>query len=182
MEIKIIKADLIGELENFPIKVVEKMLQRQYEQVGKIDISIFQKYNRSDIQKGGFHWADTIEGHGFWYGVIVEEKFNMFFTRYPELSKNVYIRGDVLNGKNVIKELESRGGINKFDYSGTANALYFIDPVTNYITMASKVEESFQNLLKTCYTEITLEKVVELTIEEVAEKLGVNVELLRIKK
>ena len=75
METKVTKKDLIGDLENFPIEVVEKMLQRQYEQVGKIDISVFQKYNRNDIQKGGFHWADTIEGHGFWYGVIKEEKF-----------------------------------------------------------------------------------------------------------
>ena len=45
------------------------------------------------------------------------------------------------------------------------------------------MEESLQNLLKTYYTEITLpKKMVELTMEEIAEKFGVDVNKLRIKK
>ena len=45
------------------------------------------------------------------------------------------------------------------------------------------MEEAFQNLLKTVYTEISpCKKMVELTMEEIAEKLGINVEQLRIKK
>jgi hypothetical protein len=100
------------------------------------------------------------------------------------LSKNVYIRGNKDNAKEVIKELERRGGINKYDYHGNADALYFIDPVTNYIAMAVKIEESFQNLLISNYTEISPceNTMVELTIEEIAEKLGVDVDKLRIKK
>ena len=83
----------------------------------------------------------------------------------------------------MIKELENRGGINKYDYAGNADALYFIDPVTNYIAMAIKTEDCLQNILKTYYTEIILsEKMVELTMQEIAEKLGVDAELLRIKK
>ena len=171
MEIKVTKKDLIGDLENFPIAVVEKMLQRQYEQVKKMDITVFQNYSRSDVQRGGFHWADTIEGHGFWYSVINEEKFDIFFTYYPILSKNVYIRGDKNNCKEIIKELENRGGINKYDYSGNTDSLYYIDPITNYIAMAAKMDESLQNILKTYYTEITLpKKMVEMTVQEVAEK------------
>lgn len=106
-----------------------------------------------------------------------------FFERYAEL-KDVYIRGDQNNGKKVIEELQRKGGINKYDYSGTANALYFIDPVTGYIAMTTKIEESFQNILKTYCTEISINdtKTVELTMEEIADKLGINVELLRIKK
>lgn len=61
--------------------------------------------------------------------------------------------------------------------------MYYIDPVTNYIAIAPKMEESLQNLLKTYYTEITLpKKMVELTMEEIAEKFGVDVNKLRIKK
>jgi hypothetical protein len=49
--------------------------------------------------------------------------------------------------------------------------------------MAAKMEESLQNLLKTYYTEITLpKKTIELTMEEIAEKFGIDAELLRIKK
>lgn len=183
MEIKVTTKDLIGDLENFPIEVVEKMLIEQFKQLGKTDIAVFQEYKCSDIQRDGFHWEDTIEGHYFWNDVIRGKKFDVFFERYPKLSKNVYIRGDKNNGEKVIEELKKRGGINKYDYNGNADALYFIDPVTNYIAMAAKIEESFQNLLKTHYIEITpSKKTIELTMEEIAEKFGVDAELLRIKK
>jgi hypothetical protein len=189
METKVTTKDLIGDLENFPIEVVEKMLEKQYKQVNKKDVSVFQDYKCSDTQRGGFHWENTIEGHEFWSDVIRGKKFDLFFKRYPRRhplhtkSKAVYIRGDVNNGANVIKELERRGGINKYDYGGNADALYFIDPVTNYIAMASKMEEALQNLLKTYHTEITYsEKVIELTMEEIAEKFGVDADKLRIKK
>ena len=183
METKVTKKDLIGDLENFPIEIVKKMLQEQYKQVGKMDISIFQDSRSTDKPRGGFNWSDTIEGYAFWNTILNFKKFNIFFERYPELSKNVYIHGNKDNGKEVIKELENRGGINKYDYEGTADALYFIDPITDYISIAIKTKEPLQNLLKTYYTEITLpKKTIELTMEEIAEKLGIDVEQLRIKK
>lgn len=183
METKVTTKDLIGDLENFPIEVVEKMLQNQYKQGNKMDISIFQKRKDAYTQIGGFLWKDTIEGHGFWYSVINEKKFDMFFKYYPKLSNNVYIHGNKDNGEEVIKELQKKGGTNRYDYAGSANALYFIDPVTNYIEMASKIDNALQNLLKTHYIEITpSKKMIELTMEEIAEKLGVDAELLRIKK
>ena len=46
METKITQKDLIGDLENFPIEVVEKMLIEQFKQLGKTDIAVFQ-YNRN---------------------------------------------------------------------------------------------------------------------------------------
>lgn len=183
MKTKVTTKDLIGDLENFPIEVVEKMLEKQYKQVGKMDISIFQDSRFTDKPNGGFHWSDTIEGYAFWNTILNFKRFNIFFERYPELSKNVYMRGDKYEGEEIIKELKRRGGINKYDYAGSADALYFIDPITDYISMATKMEESLQNLLKTYYTEITLpKKTIELTMEEIAEKFGVDAELLRIKK
>ena len=60
--------------------------------------------------------------------------------------------------------------------------LYFIDPVTNYIERA--VDPQYKNLLMTYYTEISPGDytMVELTMGEIAEKLGVDVNKLRIKK
>ena len=185
MEIKVTKKDLIGDLVGFPIEIVEIMLERQYEQIHKVDIVAFQNDRTQSAmnEEGGFRWSGTIEGQEFWNNVIRQKKFDIFFKHYPELAKNVYIHGNKDNGKEVIKELKKRGGINKYDYTGTADALYFIDPVTNYITIASKIDEVLQNIFKTYYTEITLpKKVIELTIEEIAEKFGVDAELLRIKK
>lgn len=185
METKITQQDLIGDLNNFPIEIVEKMLECQNKQVGKKDISIFQKDRCEDAGGKGFSWSATIEGHYFWKNVIRDKNFDLFFERYPKVSKNVYIRGDRKNAEEVIKELESRGGINKWEYSGNAEGmLYFIDPVTNYISGAAETEEAFQNLLITVYTGISPcnTKVVELTMEEIAKKLGVDAEFLRIKK
>ena len=189
METKVTTRDLIGDLENFPIEVVEKMLRKQYNQVNKMDITVFQNNKKADEIHGGFRWSDTIEGYRFWDDVITLSKFDVFFKRYPEhhsvdpKSKRVYIRGDVDNGQEVIKALESRGGINHH-YSGNESALlYFIDPVTNYIVCAGKYEAPLQNLLISNYTEIThSKKMVEMTVQEIAEKLGIDAELLRIKK
>lgn len=184
MEIKVTTKDLIGDLENFPIEVVEKMLENQFKQVNKIDISVFQEYRDSDIQRGGFCWKNTIEGPDFWEDVINNENFDRFFECYAK-SKEVYIRGceDLKSGRNVIKELESRGGINNWLKLGNGNnTLYFIDPVTNYIESA--IDKEYKNLLISNYTEISPGDytIVELTIQEIADKLGINVELLRIKK
>ena len=158
METKVTTKDLIGDLKDFPIEVVEKMLEHQYKQIGKTDISIFQKKRCEGTGGKGFSWPATIEGHYFWKRVIHDKNFDIFFERYPKVSKNVYIRGDQNNGQKVIKELQERGGINKYDYVGNADALYFIDPVTNYIAMAAKMEEALQNIIKTYYTEITPSK------------------------
>lgn len=78
------KKDLIGDLKNFPIEVVEVMLDRQMDQQDKIDVTVFQKLKTRDALRGGFHWDTTIEGQSFWLSVIHEEQFDVFFKRYPK--------------------------------------------------------------------------------------------------
>ena len=184
MEPKITKKDLIRELENFPIEVVEKMLQKQYKQANKIDISVFQKNRCSDIQHDGFRWEDTIEGHEFWSKVIRYEKFDVFFERYPKLSKNVYIYGDDKLYENVIKTLEKRGGINAKGLLGNSDyAVYYIDPKTNQIERCTQDDEKLYNVITSTFEKIEPDKfIIEMTLPEIAEKLGIDVELLRIKE
>jgi hypothetical protein len=174
--------DLIGDLENFPIEVVEKMLEKQYKQVNKKDITVFQEYNRSDIQRGGFRWENTIEGYEFWNDVIYYKKFDRFFERYPKLSKNVYIYGDDKLYENVIKALERRGGINATNLVGDGNCIYYIDPKTNHIEICIRDEQKLYNVITSTFEKIEPDKFIEMTLPEIAEKLGIDVELLRIKK
>ena len=182
METKVTTKDLIGDLEGFPIEVVEKMLQKQYKQVNKIDIGVFQNNKNADTNYGGFHWSDTIEGHDFWFKVICCEKFDVFFERYPKLSKNVYILGDEKLYKNVIKSLEKRGGINANNLIGN-KGVYYIDPKTNHIERTSYLDEKLYNVITSTFEKIEPDKIiVEMTLSEIAEKLGIDVELLRIKK
>lgn len=73
--------DLKGEIANFPIEVVQRMVDYQVKQGNKADVSVFQKY-----RDGGFVWFDTIEGKPFWIDVIVNKKFDLFFQLYPKQS------------------------------------------------------------------------------------------------
>lgn len=186
MKPKVTKKDLIGDLENFPIVIVEKMLEYQYKQTGRIDIKVFQD-NRA-ASKEGFCWEDTIEGYYFWNAVI-KKRFDVFFKRYPErhsvdskLSKNVYIRGDDKLYENVIKTLERRGGVNTEALLGNSG-VYYIDPKTNHIRRCTQNDEKLYNIITSTFEKIEPDNfIIEMTLSEIAEKLGIDVELLRIKK
>lgn len=74
------KMDLFG----FPIDVVKEMLVRQYDQTKKVDIRIFQQDNSADAEQGGFMWVDTDERVDFWYEVIENKDFDLFYTIFPK--------------------------------------------------------------------------------------------------
>lgn len=78
---KVTKADLIGEIERFPIEVVQLMVERQFEHIGYCNVSVFQ-HNRS-AGGSGFVWVNTPEGRDFWDCVINECDFDRFFDLYP---------------------------------------------------------------------------------------------------
>lgn len=80
---KVTEKDLTGELEGFPIEVVEGMLQRQYEQTGRRDVSVFQEDRAAGGEyRGGFTWIRTPEGGDFWDKVIDGREFSRFKTGY----------------------------------------------------------------------------------------------------
>ena len=79
MKINVTKADLIGKMEGYPLEVFDKMLERQFEQYGKCNMTAFQ---RCDIQ--GFSWEHSPEGCDFWWDVIIDRNFDIFFARYPK--------------------------------------------------------------------------------------------------
>jgi len=75
-----------GELEGFPDEVVEKMLEYQVAQGNKRDVTVFEKRNMSGKRTDGFFWDETLEGYCFWYYVIINRNFDLFFKRYPKKS------------------------------------------------------------------------------------------------
>jgi hypothetical protein len=81
---QVTKEDLIGDIKDFPIEVVQKMVERQVEQGNKADISVFQKDNEANIYKKGFNWYETSEGVEFWNSVIHRGYFNVFFQKHPK--------------------------------------------------------------------------------------------------
>ncbi len=77
-----------GQLKGFPQEVVERMLDYQVEQGNPRNVTVFEKNKESD--SFGFYWAHTEEKHDFWYNVIVNRSFKLFFARYPKKLTNTY--------------------------------------------------------------------------------------------
>lgn len=88
-----------GQLEGFPTEVVEKMLYYQAKQKNKQDIAVFEDYNLSSKDAGGFDWNNTSEKQDFWRSVINGKCFNLFFERYPKQPT-----ANQMNVKQIIKD------------------------------------------------------------------------------
>lgn len=102
---KVKESDLVGEIHGFPIEVVQKMVELQFEQTGKCDVELFQKGNCRGKDKGGFAWEFTDEDYDFWDEVIREKHFDLFFQTYPKAPKSVYPK--------VMKVWDVEGGIKR---------------------------------------------------------------------
>lgn len=190
------KSDLIGEIANFPIEVVQKMIEEQVEQGNAPDVQVFLNDKVAGVEDGGFYWANTNDGENFWYEVIEKGNFDKFFEKYPSKTSSldylVYIMQDgSIDGDKLIELLESYGGVNDNNYYGTrcdGKAIYYISPFTKVIELESDemCDAILPQMIALGYTEIKVDdnpkpEIVEFTMEEIAEKMGVDVSRLRIK-
>ena len=182
---KVEQSDLVGDIANFPIEVVEKMIEEQVAQGNCPNVEIFQKNVSADANDDGFTWGRTDDGEDFWLDIIDNDNFDLFFEKYPKRKNTnlVYIVGDSEIGMDIIKTLEKYGGINEHNYKGERNdAVYYIEPNNNFIEICD-FETKLWDVILTTYTPIDAEEsVLELTMEQIAEKFGVDVTILRIKK
>ena len=95
ISIKVSEKDLIGDIEGFPKEVLELMLERQYEQTGKVDIGVFQKHRTYGKANMGFTWFRTKEERLFWERVIDDKDFDVFFEKYPKVLKQYKNKGEI---------------------------------------------------------------------------------------
>lgn len=178
------QSDLVGNIKDFPIEVVDKMIEEQVKQGNCPNVEVFQRYANADTADGGFNWSDTKDGDDFWMEVIDDGNFELFFEKYPKKTNLVYIVGDSKIGMDIIKTLEKYGGINEHNYKGEINnVVYYIEPNNNFIEICEFGTIKLWDVLLATYTPIEAEKgILEVSMEEVAEKFGVDVTNLRIKK
>ena len=102
---KVTEKDLKGQIENFPIEVVQRMVDCQVEQGNEADVTIFQ-----NCEKDGFLWNKSQEGKGFWKSVIRNKDFDVFFKKYPKhqvtIQKDMETNKIILNGITLPKDTE----------------------------------------------------------------------------
>ena len=184
---KVEQSDLVGDIKDFPIEVVEKMIEEQVKQGNCPNVEVFQKYGSADVSDDGFTWGNTEDGDDFWMAVIDECNFDLFFEKYPKKNKPnlVYIAGNSEIGIDIIKTLEKYGGINEHNYKGERDdVVYYIEPNNNFIEVCDfDTNIKLWDVILATYTPIDAEEsVLEVTMEEIAKKFGVDVTNLRIKK
>lgn len=92
-------SDLIGSITEFPIEIVQKM-------VDDVGMRTFQ-VNVSSSGRGGFNWGSTPEGHTFWSRIIEGRRFDLFFDKYPckYLGKTIYIETDGTNNRAQLSKI-----------------------------------------------------------------------------
>ena len=158
---KVKQRDLIGEVKDFPIEVVQKMLERQVEQGNKEDVQVFQRCVIEDYPEGGFAWNETKEGQSFWSEITVEDNFDLFLKRYP--GRNGYYRGVEGRGNEIIKALEEIGARNARDFEGdNVKCLYFIKE-NGYIGACAD-HSLLADILQRGFTELFLPEIETLEI------------------
>ena len=79
------QSDLIGAIKDFPIEVVQKMVNEQVRQGRKADVAVFQDRATAILECGGFTWDRTVMGERFWCDVISKRDFSLFFQKYPRM-------------------------------------------------------------------------------------------------
>ena len=183
---KVEQSDLVGDIKDFPIEVVEKMIEEQVKQGNSPNVEVFQNYGSAGDDDDGFTWNRTDDGEEFWVEVIDGGNFDLFFEKYPKKNNAnlVYIVGDSEIGMDIIKTLEKYGGINEHNYKGERNdVVYYIEPNNNFIEICDFAHLKLWDVILATYTPIDAEEcILEVTMEEIAEKFGINVTNLRIKK
>lgn len=73
----ITKKDLKGDIEGFPVSVVQRMVECQAEYGSEPDVEVFQ-----DERMDGFVWKSSSEGFDFW-SCISKKHFDGFYEKYP---------------------------------------------------------------------------------------------------
>lgn len=190
MNVSVTKEDLIGQIANFPLKIVEAMVANQVRQGNPANVNVFQEKVDASFVEGGFSWNKSAEGQFFWSKVINGKQFPKEIVppdksiepvnESPEevIEKaregNAYNVGDVIRVK-IGNSTRSRVIIG-----------YFPDMPNPYLTIT---EESFKDLMNgktSCHINVTAieepKKFVYLTLKDISEGKGVGIDpdLIRI--
>lgn len=196
MNVLVTKEDLIGQIANFPLKIVEAMVSNQVRQGNPANVKVFQDKVDASFVEGGFSWNKSAEGQFFWSKVIngkqfpkeivppdksiepvkPEEPINESPEEVVEEAKETpaYKVGDIVkikNGKNVITRVVIG---------------YFPELPNPYLTMTVEAFNIFKEGKATkCSSKIVALKEPEyvyLTLKDISEGKGVGIDpdLIRI--
>lgn len=80
--------------DELPKEIQDKMLERQYEQTGKMDATIFRNRINNNREHGGFDWGATFENSvmpGCWV-LILKGDYEVFYKMFPSAKIKTFPR------------------------------------------------------------------------------------------
>lgn len=154
-----------------PDWIVEKMLDEQERQGNKRDVTIFKKNPYASVfdEENGFSWDSSKDGYNYWYDIIRNGQYPEEPKKYPRV---MMVSNSIMSWDKRVVEFEKKIG---------DETLYFA------WDSAETIEDSLKSKILLTWRfvkEIQPEtpKQIELTFDEIADKFGVSVENLKIKK
>lgn len=188
MNVLVTKEDLIGQIANFPLKIVEAMVSNQVRQGNPANVKVFQEKVDASFVEGGFSWNKSAEGQFFWSKVINGKQFPKEIVP-PDKSIEPVKPEEPINEspEEVVEETNGTpaykvGDIVKIGNSTRSRVIigYFPDIPNPYLTITEESFKDFMNGKASCHINVTAieepKKYVYLTLKDISEGKGVGID------
>lgn len=188
MNVLVTKEDLIGQIANFPLKIVEAMVSNQVRQGNPANVKVFQEKVDASFVEGGFSWNKSAEGQFFWSKVINGKQFPKEIVP-PDKSIEPVKPEESINEspEEVVEEANETpaykvGDIVKIGNSTRSRVIigYFPDMPNPYLTITEESFKDFMNGKVSCHINVTAieepKKYVYLTLKDISEGKGVGID------
>lgn len=188
MNVLVTKEDLIGQIANFPLKIVEAMVSNQVRQGNPANVKVFQEKVDASFVEGGFSWNKSAEGQFFWSKVINGKQFPKEIVP-PDKSIEPVKPEEPINEspEEVVEDANGTpaykvGDIVKIGNSTRSRVIigYFPDMPNPYLTITEESFKDFMNGKTSCHINVTAieepKKYVYLTLKDISEGKGVGID------
>lgn len=165
----------MSRLKELPVEIVEKMLENQVLQGNKRDATVFEKLLSTGYSDGGFTWERSPEGFEFWSDIINYKKYDVFFKKYP---KKDLALPRVVEVKNSLSDEWRKRVLVFVRKINNTNYYYCVNDATTLEKSNSIAGISLWREMR----EVKEPVITELTLSEIATKLNIPVNQLRIKE
>lgn len=188
MNVLVTKEDLIGQIANFPLKIVEAMVSNQVRQGNPANVKVFQEKVDASFVEGGFSWNKSAEGQFFWSKVINGKQFPKEIVPPDKSIESVKPEEPVNESpEEVVEEAKETpaykvGDIVKIGNSTRSRVIigYFPDMPNPYLTITEESFKDFMNGKASCHINVTAieepKKYVYLTLKDISEGKGVGID------
>ena len=102
IQFKVKKKHLVGQISDFPKRVVQAMVDEQVRQGNPADTRVFARALNACKDEGGFTWTSSILGCFFWADIVWGKKFHLILKREKQsVEPNAIIQNMLDKGMDV---------------------------------------------------------------------------------